>query len=1180
MKVEICSVALMCVALVLVLLVPLSEKGPIAGETVAANEELVHLTPGSTMRRELKAGGKDVFGIDVDAGKLIRFSIDKGDLGLSTVLYGPSGTKLLEHISQDFETVEISVPADSAGLYRIELQSRENAQTSRPYELTLQPLRSATPRDRRDSEARRAIAAAEVLRANWAEASLRQAGELYDEAASMWAALQDFSSAARATLKSGDVHFLLSNYPKASERYQKAASLAATAGDRVTQATALSQLGRVYCNRGDNVSAAQYIQKALDLLQHGGDSSTPIVRNATGVVLSASGEVIYAKGNLPKASEQFERAFELLDGDRKNQANVHMFVAYIAGANQPEKARSEISQALSLYQATKNKSGEGLALIGLGLYHSSNRKEFPAVTYHRQAIDIFRAVGDRLSHAIALNAVGQVYENLFRYDVALDNYEHALRLFQEIDALDMATMAMLKVGTIHRRRKEFDRAHDYYERCRALSLSAGKLRTEAAAINEIAGLYADEGKLEEAARQYLQVLKIYEGIDDGRGEAIALNDYGDFLLSNHRTKEALAVYEHALRLSEQVDKGILTATIYNLANAHRALGDFQTALSLIQRSLKILNDVRSDVGSPDSRASFVSGVWKHYELCIDILMQLDRRHPGEGRAVDAFLLNDKNRAGLMLDLLAEAQADRHEGTIGKLQDRERELRGYLTSLARYEMELSLNKKGSAELAEVDTQIAQLSSEYQEVQAQLREHMPNRASLDRFTPNGLDQVQNELRNTDTLLLDFDLGNERSYLWAVTATSFHSYELPPRKIIEETATELYNFGTARQEQNDASTPPLDVAASDHLFHEKAIVLSNMLFGPVAQELGNKKLLIVAEGALQYVPFEALPVPGTQTRLIDTNEIDRTPSLSTLVAIRSENKRVASPDKIAAVLADPVFSKSDERVQSGGLSEGIASTAKGQSSTESAEQDVRNFRGGKVPQRLTHAAEEADAISAAAPRGTTMIAKGFDATYETATSPSVGQYQIVHFATHGFFDREHPELSGIVLTMVDRNGFEKNGLMPLHDIYNLNLSAELTVLSACQTALGKDMSGEGLVGLTHSFISAGSKSVVASLWKVDDRATAALMTEFYKALLQDGMTTGAALRTAKLKMMQDKRWSAPYYWAGFVLQGEYNNRINVQRRSWFVPVVLLLSVVLISSGVIFVQRRRRRSFAARRL
>src|SRR5688500_16359416 len=150
--------------------------------------------------------------------------------------------------------------------------------------------------------------------------------------------------------------------------------------------------------------------------------------------------------------------------------------------------------------------------------------------------------------------------------------------------------------------------------------------------------------------------------------------------------------------------------------------------------------------------------------------------------------------------------------------------------------------------------------------------------------------------------------------------------------------------------------------------------------------------------------------------------------------------------------------------------------------------------VVSRLTYSSVEADAISATAPRGTTMMVKGFSANRETAMSSHIGEYQILHFATHGFLDSEHPELSGIVLTMVDPKGVQQNGVMPLHDIYSLDLSAELTVLSACQTALGKDISGEGLVGLTHSFMSAGSKSVVASLWKVDDRATANLMGHFY--------------------------------------------------------------------------------------
>jgi CHAT domain-containing protein len=283
------------------------------------------------------------------------------------------------------------------------------------------------------------------------------------------------------------------------------------------------------------------------------------------------------------------------------------------------------------------------------------------------------------------------------------------------------------------------------------------------------------------------------------------------------------------------------------------------------------------------------------------------------------------------------------------------------------------------------------------------------------------------------------------------------------------------------------------------------------------------------------------------------------------------------LVAVIADPVFSRNDERLRNEAPSGAIVSGATDQKSPESAQPPLRDLRRDSAPVRLTHSSEEAEAILAAAPRGTTMMVRGFDATCETVMSSDVRKYQILHFATHGFLDTEHPELSGIVLTMVDRSGAEKNGLMPLHDIYNLDLSAELTVLSACQTALGKDIKGEGMVGLTHSFISAGSKSVVASLWKVDDRATSILMADFYDSMLRQGMPTGAALRSAKLKMMQDKRWSAPYFWAGFVLQGEYTNRIVVQRNSWLAPGPVLLLLVLISSGVIVFQRRRRRSSPA---
>jgi len=163
-------------------------------------------------------------------------------------------------------------------------------------------------------------------------------------------------------------------------------------------------------------------------------------------------------------------------------------------------------------------------------------------------------------------------------------------------------------------------------------------------------------------------------------------------------------------------------------------------------------------------------------------------------------------------------------------------------------------------------------------------------------------------------------------------------------------------------------------------------------------------------------------------------------------------------------------------------------------------------------------------------------FKASLQTLRTTDLSKYRYIHFATHGLLNSEHPELSGIVLSLVNEKGQRVDGFLQLQEIYNLKLSADLVVLSACQTALGKDVNGEGLIGLTRGFMYAGAKSVVGSLWKVDDSATAALMGVFYKEMLTNGKRPAAALRTAQISISNEKRWRSPYYWAGFVLQGEW--------------------------------------------
>jgi hypothetical protein len=377
---------------------------------------------------------------------------------------------------------------------------------------------------------------------------------------------------------------------------------------------------------------------------------------------------------------------------------------------------------------------------------------------------------------------------------------------------------------------------------------------------------------------------------------------------------------------------------------------------------------------------------------------------------------------------------------------------------------------------------------------------------------------------------------------------------------------------------------VSEADAKYWQEAAALSQLVLGPAAEQLGTKRLLIVADGALEYLPFGALPMPKSQggekedgktagkspdhsVPLIIEHEIVNLPSASTLAILRRETSDRPAPAKMVAVLADPVFTADDPRVQGkvpNGMkrskvnsssstsslipisSHSLVSTSPHPQGTDSPApasdlhrvfRDAGILRGGGLDiSRLFFSRQEAEAILAVTPQGDNMKALDFEASRATATSPELSQYRIVHFATHGLLDSEHPELSGLVLSLVDEQGRPQDGFLRLHDIYNLNLPADLIVLSACNTGLGKEIRGEGLVGIVRGFMYAGAARVVASLWKVDDEATAELMKRFYQHMLQSGMTPAAALRAAQQDMWQQKKWHSPYYWAGFLLQGEW--------------------------------------------
>jgi CHAT domain-containing protein len=400
----------------------------------------------------------------------------------------------------------------------------------------------------------------------------------------------------------------------------------------------------------------------------------------------------------------------------------------------------------------------------------------------------------------------------------------------------------------------------------------------------------------------------------------------------------------------------------------------------------------------------------------------------------------------------------------------------------------------------------------------------------------------------MLLEYSLGDNASYLFVVSQTSITSHQLPKRAEIEAATQRVRELLIAPQPRpgETATKRQARIKGARADYWSQAAALSQMLLGPAASQLGAKRLLIVTDGALQYLPFSALPLPETgrqgdretgkirtphfplPTPLIVNHEIVHLPSASALALLRRELAGRQPAAKTVAVLADPVFTADDPRVKTSNKSQAGEEIP---SDLTRAISDVRSKLG-----RLLMTRDEAETILSVTPRNDGLAALGFRANRATATGDELSHYRIVHFATHGLLNGENPELSGLVLSLVDEQGRPQDGFLRMHEIFNLRLPAELVVLSACQTGLGKEIKGEGLVGLTRGFMYAGAARVVASLWEVNDAATAELMKRFYRGMLRDGMRPAAALRAAQIEMWKRPQWQSPFYWGAFALQGEW--------------------------------------------
>jgi CHAT domain-containing protein len=821
-----------------------------------------------------------------------------------------------------------------------------------------------------------------------------------------------------------------------------------------------------------------------------------------------------------------------------------------------ETALNYTSQAIQIARSIGDRDREANLLVGLGSLHKDSGNFQKALDNYSQARQIFSGSSSRFGEALAIEAIGVVYLLLGDPQRAIDNFTQSTPIFSSMGIKPSECNALNNLGVAFRRLGKRRMALGYHNRALAIARESGDAMSEARTIGYKGDVYYAMGDARQAYDCYDAELKACRMMGAATCVAETLRSIGVTALAMGDSENGLDLLGQALNQSRLNGQRALEGlTLLQLARANYNSGNLPEARRQIEQSLEIGESMRADLVERDFRESFFTPVLRVLALYINILMALHEREPAAGYDALALQASERSRARGLLEQLAESNAEIRQGVDPQLLDRERALQRQLNAKAAARANVSQNKGAEELAATFDKEIAELTDRLSEVEAEIRASSPRYAALTLPEPVTVAEIQRDLLDQDTVLLEFAFAGGQAWLWVVTRDTLISYNLPIPARINSASRRIHELLSARQPKKGitASQQETLIAEADVEFRNVATRMSRILLSPISsklqQEWKGKRLAIVASGALEYVPFAALPhpAPGNYRPLIADHEVVNLPSATALAMIRRETPAGGAGMKTLAMLADPVFEANDprlvklrkKRASNGGAGARARSAYVSSGASANNSELERLTKDFKLPtgfSRLPFSREEAEAIARFVPKSSLLNATGFQANRATATGPELSRYRIIHFATHGLLNSEHPLLSGLVFSLVDENGKPQDGFLRMHEIYNLQLPAELVVLSACQTALGEEIKGEGLVGLARGFMHAGARRVVASLWQVDDMATAQLMGHFYRGMLKENLRPAAALRVAQIELSRSPRWSSPYYWAGFVMQGEW--------------------------------------------
>jgi CHAT domain-containing protein len=926
------------------------------------------------------------------------------------------------------------------------------------------------------------------LRKTQTEKNLKATISLFQESVRLFKAAGSYRQAADARLQIGEIYFILSQFDKALSSYRGVLQLDGKNPELLCLVS--SHVARTYAFIGNTSQADRYSSQALSQC-----SVLPDPRlQAEG--LEARGETLNNLGQLAESADFLNRAQELFGKaqDKSAQAHALLTLAYARFRDDRSEALQFAGKALRLWSSDHDEYGVAEARTALGAFALATDEFETALCSYGMSLPVFHSVGDKDNEAVALNGIGYASGATGDLHTSLENHSHAWAIFDNVQDNLGAVEALTGMGRALGGLRQYQRLIPLYETKLQLARQNKNFAQEASALADMAGIYELQHQYRKAKMLYLRSLAKYRSAKNrAYGEGDILIRLARLHMRQGENTQAISLLENARALKDKIKQVEDVAKIhYELASIYLRLNRLEDARTTIEKTIDIIEFQRLKIKEFDSRAAYFASVHKYYALYIQVLMLLRHKQPEQAFEQLAFEASERSKVRSLLDLLSASSQD---SPCDELLQR------------------------------------------QLVQDSIETQAPDVKQAASATPVlNLKEIQAEIGSDDTVLLEYMLGDENSYVWVVDSKHIVAYQLPQSNKISKLVGSFRKALTAREPlpgENNPKEYHERVGREEAAYPLLARQLSRLLLAPVDLSRA-KRVLIVPDGPLQYIPFSALPLPQASAKnapLISRHEVVLLPSASALSTLRKAAEKRTLPTRTAIIIADPVVERNDPRVRPARN----ARRTKPQERLLALKIALRHPQGSQHVASLPGSRAEAEAIQNTLSSPDVDLALGFNASRDFVVQGGIDRYRIVHFATHGIIDASHPEMSRLILSLVNERGQLQDGYLRLGDIYKLKLSADLVVLSACNSALGKDLESEGIIGLPRGFLYAGSRSVIASLWKVDDEAAEEFMRGFY-ARIQRGESPSSALQGAQLEMAQGNSWPQPFYWAAFVLQGDY--------------------------------------------